>query len=156
MEKEIKSNITLVCLNEKFGEELSKLFADTVNMHFANCKEVVEYDLFDSQGVINQCGEEYYRQREAQVVRYTCKYENTLIFANYDLFAHNSDEFKKQTTVIYIKLPQRSLGKVDKINQLAFVDHDENMGKLCDIQIEVKRADVRSAMKEIYRVLGGQ
>lgn len=156
MKRGFKSNILVVCLDQKFGVEVAKAFADTVSMLFADCKDLIEYDLFDSKQVLSQCGQEYYDMREKQVVKHVCQYENALIFSSYDLFVHNREEFLKNSTLFYIRLPQKALPESETISRLAYEDRDENLSKVSDVIVNIKRANTKLAMKEIFKMLGGE
>ena len=54
--KEFKQSILIVCQNDKIGQDVSINLADTLNMLFANSKEIVNYEVFDSKAVIEKCG----------------------------------------------------------------------------------------------------
>lgn len=154
MDSKIKSSILFVCLNESFGKEICKDLAESLLMHFADCKELVEYDLFNSGELLSQFGEEYYLMREKKVIKMTCSYENSLMFSNYDIFNHNKDIFSQKATKVYLKLPKKLLPENDKINLIAYETHDEELKKNCDLIINIKKLTKKSALKEIIRVLG--
>lgn len=150
----LKNSILFVCLNESFGKNVSKLLAQSLSMHFADCKELIEYDLFNSGEVLNQCGEEYYLMREEKVIKMTCGYENTLMFCGYDIFNHNKTVFDKCCTKVYLKLPKRLLSSEDKINIIAYDEHDKDLENGCDVVVNLKKNSEKYALKEIYTVLG--
>ena len=62
--KKLGSSILVLCLNESVGSGLSKELADFLGLHFANAKQIVEYDLFDSEDMIKKCGMAYFKKRE--------------------------------------------------------------------------------------------
>ena len=154
MKSKLKNSILLICLNESFGKSLSKSFADSLSMHFADCKELVEYDLFNSGQILSECGKDYYLMREKKVVMMTCGYENTVMFADYDIFNHNKEVFNNRSTTVFLKVPKQCLTEKDMISLLAFDIRDSELEKECDITVNIKKLNEKSALNEIYRVLG--
>ena len=154
MTKELKNSILFVCLNDSFGKSLSQRFAEALSMHFVDTKELIEYDLFNSEAVLKNCGEEYYLMRERRVVKMACSYENTVIFASYDIFNHNQDIFQKSCTKVYLRLSKKNLSNLDKLSFLAFDSRDGELAKKCDVVVGLKSLNEKAALKEIYNVLG--
>lgn len=154
MEKALKSSILFICLNEIFGKDVCRELAETLSMHFADCKALVEYDLFNSGEVLSQCGEEYYLMREKKVIKMACSYDDSLMFSNYDIFNHNRNTFDKNSTMVYLRIPKKSLHEDDKINLVAYDVHDEDLKNSCDITVDLKKLSKKSAIKEIIHVLG--
>lgn len=154
MNSKLKSSILFICLNESFGKLVSKSLAESLSMHFADCKELIEYDLFNSGEVMSQCGEEYYLMREKKVIKMACGYENSLMFCGYDIFNHNREIFNKFSTKVYLNLPKKLLSGKDKINLMAFETHDADLEKEADFVVNLKKLNEKYALKEIYRVLG--
>ena len=155
MKENIKDKILFVCLDERFGEEVSRTFADSLTLHFANCKELIEYDLFNSGEVLSQCGEDYYLMREKKVIKSTCGYENTVMFANYDIYYHNREVFSKYSTKVYLKIAKKALSKQETLNKLDFETRNAELEKNSDFVVSLKNLSVKGAIKEIYKVLGG-
>ncbi len=153
--EELKEKILFICLDEKLGESVSKEFADNLSMHFANCRELIEYDLFNSQAVFSQCGEEYYLMRERKVAKMACGYENSVMFATYDIYHHSKEIFDKFATKIYIKIPEKQLSNEYTISKLNYTERDEELKASANFVVEVKRANTKLILKEIYKILGG-
>ena len=154
MNEKIKGNILFLCLDENFGDEVSKSIAEDFSMYFASVKQLVEYDLFDSGEILAKCGEEYYLQRERNVVDVICNYENTLMFSNYDIFNYNKERFLSSCTVVYLKLPKKLLSKKEVINRLSFDSKDKELEAVAYITVELKNLNKKLAIKEIYKALG--
>ena len=154
MKTDLKNQIVFICLNEEFGREVSKELADTLSMHFADCKELIEYDLFNSGEVLKQCGEEYYLKREQKVIKMICSYENSLMFVGYDIFNHNVDTFKRYATRVYLRLPEKLLSKKDVLNGIAYESRDNDLLKNVDAVVNLKKLNSKMAIKEIYKTLG--
>ena len=74
------TSILIVSLNKEIGNVLSSQLANVLSMHFADCKELIEYDLFDSGAILEKCGIEYLTKREKSVVRGIATYEKSVIF----------------------------------------------------------------------------
>ncbi len=155
MEKKIKSKILFVCLNDAFGKEISQNFAQSINFNLLVCKEMIEYDLFNSGDILKQLGVEYYNKRERDVVKNMCSFENVLMLCNYDNFFKNKDIFTQSATIIYLKFPKRFLQKDDFINKLAFDGRNSDLSKIADFVIDLKSLNQKSAQKQILLVLGG-
>lgn len=153
--EELKDKILFICLDEKLGEDVSKSFADSLNMHYANCRELIEYDLFNSQAVYNECGEEYYLMRERKVAKMTCGYENSVMFANYDIYQHSKEIFDKLSTKIYIKIPEKTLSNEYPFSKMNYIERDEDLSASADFIIHARRVNEKAILREIYKVLGG-
>lgn len=151
----LKDKILFICLDEKLGENVSRIFADSLNMHYASCRDLIEYDLFNSQAVFKECGEEYYLMREKKVAKMACGYENSIMFATYDIYLHSRDVFDKLSTKIYIKIPEKLLSSEYPINKMNYTERDEDLTKNTDFIVSVKRLNEKSIVKEIYKILGG-
>ena len=154
MNENLKNNILFLCLDEKFGADVSKSVAEDFLMYFANVKELVEYDLFDSGEILAKCGEEYYLQREQNVVQTICDYDNALLFSNYDIFNYNKEAFLSNCLVVYLKIPKKLLSKEEVINRLSFDIKDKELESVAYITVELKNLNKKLAIKEIYRMLG--
>ena len=153
--KELKDKLLFICLDEKIGESVSKAFADSLNMHFACCKDLIEYDLFNSQAVYKECGEEYYLMREKKVAKMACGYENSVMFATYDIYLHSKEVFDKLSTKIYIKIPEKLISNEYPISKLNYTERDDDLEKNSDFIITVKKLNEKTILKEIYKILGG-
>ena len=153
--EELKDKILFICLDEKLGECVSREFAESLSMHFANCRELIEYDLFNSQAVFSQCGEEYYLMRERKVAKMACGYENSVMFASYDIYHHSKEIFDKFATKIYIKIPEKQLSNEYTISKLNYTERDDELSACANFTVNAKRINSKSILKEIYKILGG-
>ena len=154
MKTNLKNGILFICLNEEFGREVTKTLAEVLSLHFADCKELIEYDLFSSGDVLKQCGVDYYLKREKKVIKMVCGYEDTLMFAGFDIFNHNDEIFSKYSTKVYLKLPKKLLSSEEILNKIAYEDRDKDLENRCDITITLKNLNKKTAIKEICKVLG--
>ncbi len=155
MNKSYKNNLLFVCLNEKFGETISKSFASELSLHFGNCKELIEYDLFNSGEIIKQFGQEYYLKKEKKVIETICNYENMLIFTNFDIFFHNILTFKKYCLIIYLNIPKKLLSSKDVVNKLAYEGRKADLIKDANLVVNIQSLNEKEAIKQIYKILGG-
>ena len=150
--KEKIQNIVLISLDSCFVKNVSQILASMLDVHFADCKELVEYDLIDSGTILKNCGIDYLKEREGDALKRALDFENTILSCDYDLFKNNKRLFSKNL-VCYLKLPQKDIGEKDVINQLAFLSHDEFLEKKCDKVCTLKgksaKKDVKKTIEEL-------
>ncbi len=144
------TSILIVSLNKEIGNVLSSQLANVLSMHFADCKELIEYDLFDSGAILEKCGIEYLTKREKSVVRDIATYENSVIFVEYDIYKNNYELLNKISPSIYLKCPKRKLAKTEPISELDFEQRDKFLQTSCDLTIEVASAG-KSAFAKIIK-----
>ena len=144
------TSILIVSLNKEIGKVLSSQLANVLSMHFADCKELIEYDLFDSGAILEKCGIEYLTKREKSVVRDIATYENSVIFVEYDIYKNNYELLNKISPSIYLKCPKRKLAKIEPISELDFEQRDKFLQTSCDLTIEVASAG-KSAFAKIIK-----
>lgn len=144
------TSILIVSLNKEIGNVLSSQLANVLSMHFADCKELIEYDLFDSGAILEKCGIEYLTKREKSVVRDIATYENSVIFVEYDIYKNNYELLNKISPSIYLKFPKRKLAKTEPISELDFEQRDKFLQTSCDLTIEVASAG-KSAFAKIIK-----
>lgn len=153
--EELKDKILFICLDEGLGEKVSKAFADSLNMHYASCKDLIEYDLFNSEAVYKECGEEYYLMREKKVAKMACGYENSVMFASYDIYQHSKEIFDKYSTIIYMRIPEKLLSNEYPISKMNYTERDDDLSLSANFIINIKRINEKSIIREIYKILGG-
>lgn len=152
MEK-LGSSILVLCLNERAGSNLSKSLADNLGLHFASAKDIVAYELFDANEMLEKCGKAYFKKREKSSLKGLAGYDDTIIFLSYDLFVNNQTIFKTLHPKLYFKLPKRKLDKkTDPISLIAFEERDKLLQEKADLVIEVS-GDGKSAINKILKEL---
>lgn len=144
------TSILITSLNKEIGQVLSSQLANVLGMHYADCKELIEYDLFDSGAILQKCGIEYLTKRERSVIRDIATYENSVIFVEYDIYKNNYELLRKIHPSIYLKCAKRKLSKTEPINEIAFEDRDKFLSDNCDLVIEVNSAS-KSAFAKIIK-----
>ena len=144
------TSILIVSLNKEIGKVLSSQLANVLSMHFADCKELIEYDLFDSGAILEKCGIEYLTKREKSVVRDIATYENSVIFVEYDIYKNNYELLNKISPSIYLKCPKRKLAQTEPISELDFEQRDKFLHTSCVLTIEVASAG-KSAFAKIIK-----
>ena len=151
--KKLGSSILVLCLNESVGSGLSKELADFLGLHFANAKQIVEYDLFDSEDMIKKCGMAYFKKREKSSLKSLSNFEDSVIFLNYDLFVNNQTSYKKISPKIYVKIAKRKLDKKnDVINLMAYEERDKLLQEKADVTVEVS-GESKGALNKIIKEL---
>lgn len=149
MEK-LGTSILIICLDEEVGNKLSQQFADILGLHYACCKEIIEYDLFDSGAILQKCGAEYLAKREAAVMKDISHYEDSVIFINFDLYQNNLAMFEKLHPSIYLSLPKRKLSAKEAVNAIAYDNRNAFLKEKCDLTIEIGGAN-RGALAKLIK-----
>lgn len=147
-------NLAIICLNEKFGKCISTKLSKELDMFFVDCKELVAYDLIDSQAMLEHCGIEYLQEREFAAVRRCANFENTVIFLEYDLFKNNRDAFQEKTLLCYVKLPKELLSNKDPIQTIAFESRHQYLMQECELVIDLHSLQQTTATKLICQKIG--
>lgn len=151
MEK-LGTSILIVCLDEEIGNKLSQQFADFLGLHFACCKEIIEYDLFDSGAILQKCGIDYLNKREKSVMNNISHYENSVIFMNFDLYQNNISLFENLHPSIYLNLPKKKLSKKETINSISYETRSAFLIEKCDLMVEIGGANKNALTKLVKEV----
>lgn len=151
MEK-LGTSILIICLDEEVGSKLSQQFADFLGLHYACCKDIIEYDLFDSGAILQKCGAEYLSKREKSVMRDIVHYEDSVIFANFDLYQNNLSMFEKLHPSIYLSLPKRKLSAKETVNSIVYENRSAFLKEKCDLTIEIGGANKGALAKLIKEI----
>lgn len=143
-----KQGILVVCMKDREGQEVAKLLADSLCMLYASCKELVDYEVFDTKAVIDKCGMEYFEEKEKKAIKNVSKYENCVIFVDYEYFFKGYDYFKENSTVLYLKIRKKDLSKeFDVVNLLAFEERDAELEKKADLKVDFKHNSKKTVDK---------
>ncbi len=149
----VGTSLLVLCLNEKIGKKLANSLADVLGLHFASGREIVAYELFDENDIIQKCGIAYFKKREKSALKGLALYEDSVIFLTYDLFVNNKSIFKKIYPKIYLKLSKEKLEKQkDTINVLAFEERDKLLLENSDLSISVS-GDNKNSLTKILKEL---
>lgn len=151
MEK-LGTSILITCLDEEVGSKLSRSFADFLGLHFACCKEIIEYDLFDSNAILQKCGAEYFSKREKSVMKNISNYEDSVIFINFDLFQNNFSIFKNLHPSIFLNLPKKKISAKEAINLIAYDDRRTFLSEKCDLTVNIHNASKSSLSKILKEI----
>ena len=146
--REFKQSILIVCLNDKIGQEISIVLADKLNMLFANSKEIVNYEVFDSKSVIEKCGLEYFEKKELKSLKHISNYENAVVCVDYDYFTKGEEFFKKTCNFVFVRIKKKQLEDDDTINMIAFEERDKELENKCEFVVNNK-TKVEKTVNEI-------
>lgn len=149
--KKIPKNMLIISLDEKFTKNVANILADMLEMYFADCKDLIIYDLINPKEVLQKCGYEYLQKREKGVIMNCSEYENTVISISYDLFREYS-EFFSNSFVIYLELPKLKLK--EPTNKIAYQSRDEFLKEKADMVLSFERKTILNAAKQIVNKLG--
>ena len=153
--KEFKQSILIVCQNDKIGQDVSINLADTLNMLFANSKEIVNYEVFDSKAVIEKCGLEYFEKKELKSLKHISNYENAVIFVDYDYFVKGISYFQKTCNFVFVKIKKKQIEQDDTINLLAFEEREKELEDKCEFVVNNKSKPEKT-VKEILNQFRGE
>ena len=92
-EKNVPSSLMFVCLDEVYRGICSKNVADELGLYYANCRDLIAYDLVERDKVRELCGVEYLQKREQKVIKDISKYENVLVDIDFDTLFNNVELF---------------------------------------------------------------
>ena len=154
--KKLGTSILITCISNATGKTLSQMFANDVGLHFACCKDILEYNLFDSATMLEKCGIEYLKKREREIVRAITEYENALIYVDYDTYQENEALFKTIHPNIYLHVPKNRVSAKDGLNKIAYEDRDIYLSKQADIKVNVSGSgenDFKKLLSEIGKEL---
>lgn len=148
---EEKINIVIVSLNEKFTKNVSRNLADSLEMFYADCHELVVYDLINPKEVIEKCGLEYLKQREKAVLVNISSYLNTVFSISFELLKEYYSYFKN-SIIIFLNLPQSKTTKV--VNKIDYNSRTQFLKSISNLEIEQEKCLVLKTTKEILKALG--
>ena len=116
--KEFKQNILIVCLNEAKGQEIAYSLANVLSMLYANSNDIVAYEVFDTQAVIEKCGQEYFEKREKSALKHISRYSNVVVSVGYDYFNKGYDFFKNTCNFVYVKAKKKQLEEMNYFDEI--------------------------------------
>ena len=151
--KELGTSILITSLNVAMGASLTEKLANLLSLHYASCKDVVEYDLFDSKAMLNNCGLTYLKKRERSALRGVAEYENSVIFIDYDLLWHNYDLFHHIHPMIYLRFSKHKLSKDDAISSISYEERNKYLEEKADLVIDVV-SDSKLTLSKIVKEIG--
>lgn len=150
MNKEL-INIMIVSLNYNFSKSVCERLANKMDMQYADCYDLIVYDLMSPKEVLEKCGIEYFKRRERAVLKQCVDYYNTVLTMNYDLFKDNHEIFNK-SLIIYLLLPE---DKVDKVtNKIVYENRNTFFCSHCDSIIEIEDCQSDKAVDKIIKMMG--
>lgn len=146
-------NIVLLCLDHNFCKSVARELSSRLGMFFSDCKDLIEYDLMDSQAILANCGIAYLKEREKSAIKNMLNFSNSVLSCDYDIFKHNRRCFTKKTFLVFLRLPQKCLDKKEMINDIAFASHEKYLLENADVSVELKSKSENMATKRIIEAL---
>lgn len=127
------SNITIFGLNNNFAKAVGKLISDELDMFFADVMELLKFDFINLVDAENVVGRDYLLKQERTKIKTLASYENTVICCDFRSLnsKENYDRLDEGSVMIYLKLNDKSLKKVD-----AEFKPDSDYDLFSDITIE--------------------
>ena len=150
MNKEV-INIMIVSLNYNFSKNVCEKLANELDMQYADCYDLIVYDLMSPNEVLEKCGIEYFKRRERAVLNQCVDYFNTVLTMNYELFKDNYEIFNK-SLILYLLLPE---DKVDKVTtKIVYENRNTFFCSHCDKVIEIADCQIDNAVNKIMNTMG--
>lgn len=147
-------NLVLVCLDGDFNKAISKELANNLDMFFADLKDYVEYDLLDSNAILQKCGVEYFAEREFKASQSFAKFENAVLTVDYDLFKQNRKAFSNRNLIVYLRLNKKNINEKEIVNILSFEGRDKYLLSQSNVVVGLKSKTKTKAIKEIISQVG--
>lgn len=147
----IYRNILIVSLDSKFCKDVARELANELDMFYADCKELIVYDLINPKEILEKCGFEYLKKREKSVIKNCAEYENTVISINFNLYKEYYKLFAS-TIIFYLELPKLKLKETT--NKIAYQSRDEFLSKFCNVKLSFERKSKLNATNQIIEKLG--
>ena len=144
-------NIALVSLDDKFCKRVSSALANKLDMFWADCHDLVVYNLIDPKKVLETCGFEYYKEQENSVVKDCSQYHNTVISVGFDIFKEYYSFFCN-SLIIFLDLNKEIISS--SISKIAFESRKEFILKVADFRIILNKKSKTQAIKSIINMLG--
>ena len=146
-------NIVLLCLDHTFCKSVARELSSRLGMFFSDCKDLIEYDLVDSQAVLANCGIVYLKERERSAIKNMLNFSSSVLSCDFDIFKHNRRCFTKKSLLVFLRLPQKCLDKKETINDIAFSSHEKYLLENADVSVELKSKSENMATKRIIEAL---
>lgn len=163
----MKSNITLIALNDEYKKTISKNLSERLEMFYIDINELIEYNLCDICRVISLAGVEYYNEEERKTLINVSGYENTIINLSINTLLKNDyfEILKEKSLVIFLKSDIDDYKKLNKelnqkqqnnYNKKDFNEINKILNKKSDIIIEYQEntdilEEILNAIKEYYK-----
>ncbi len=145
-------NIALVALDDKFCKTVSSALASKLDMYWADCRELIVYNLIDPKKVLETCGFDYYKKQEKSVIEDCSQYRDTVISLSFDIFKEYYSFFSN-SLIIYLELNKPSLSSSP--SKIAFSSRDEFLNHSVDVKIKLSKKSKVQAVNQILSYLGG-
>ena len=146
-----KFNIVVVSLNDKFCKNIACLLAESLDMFYADCHELVVYDLINPKEVLLKCGLEYLKKREKNVFENCSQYRNTVFSISFDYLKDNISLFEN-SIIIFVDLPILKITKT--INKIEYDNRTKYLKSISHITIKSEKCIVKKVVNMILEKLG--
>ncbi len=163
----MKNNICIFGLVKDYTCKVAKKVADKFEMFFADIDALIEFDLINTNMVVDICGKEYLEKQERKKIKQVATFENTLLSLRFALLndESNMNVLKEHCLMIYLKLDLEtyekkiSRSKKDKLNKIinlsVFDERNELLEEKADLIIDCSGLDLnKSANLVKEKILG--
>lgn len=151
----VPSSLMFVCLDEDYRGLCSKNVSDELGLYYANCRDLIAYDLIERDNVRDVCGVEYLKKRERKVIKDISRYENVLIDIDFDTLFNNVELFKDNCVIVYLFLEKEKIDKEkNPIDLISFEERDDYLSQNCDFKIKINKT-IENDLEKIFTSLGG-
>ena len=164
----MKSNITILCQVDSFGNTVAKQIADKLDLYFADINDFLAFNLTASpEEIMRTCGKEYLNKLEMESVQTVASFENAIINCPIRLFMNtqNRHALKDNSLVVYLKSSIKTFDKYvqtikDNSKRLelenrkeVFEDYDKMCSRSSEMVIEIKDFNEKAVLKKTLKVI---
>lgn len=144
-------NILLVGLDDKFCKSVSQELAETLQMHFTDCGDIVNYYIQEKDLILQKVGLDYLKRKEKSALKECANFRDCVLTINFDYFKHNLTLFKN-SAICYLRIDDDK--KLNVIDRISFNSRDEFLKENSHIIVDLKKNDKHKAVKTLIKNLG--
>ena len=140
----------------KFTKNIGKQLSQSLGMMFCDVDDLVEYELIDKDKIKEICSADYLKDREKKVMQHFASFENVVGSVDAAYFLKNSKILKKNTLVVFVKLPKSFVDcNASEIEKLSQTDRETRLQSLANATVVVRKTDDKFVCEKIIETLRG-
>lgn len=156
----MKKNVLLVGLVNSFNKQVAYEVSNQLGNYFLDVEDMLEYEIIDKEGMIENCGLDYFTNTERKCVENTLTFENTIINIPFELFIKyvKCDLISKDTHIIYIRFSDEQinsfLSNLNASNEvLSLIDYNDRDFYLSSNADKTIKGDLTSPFKCVKSII---
>ena len=156
----MEKNICIIGLAKNFTDQMCRKLSTRLGMFYANADEFVDYNL-EAEEMKKICGLGYFKNKQVNEIKKVCKFENTLIYINYELLNESViyDIVKSNCVILYFELKLDRLKVELQKENLTDSEIDKNITMyndrdfLCETKAHIKIPFDNKSDDEIIEII---